>query len=103
MREVKCPYCNYKNDLTNIFADGVPEDNETDWECRKCGKEFEIQIEFEPCFSASKIIYENCDKCNKSTRYINKRGSTYPFPEKYKGNKLCKECFHDELRNEYKW
>lgn len=97
---VECPYCEYENKLTDIYDSIISDDNKFDWNCGHCGEDFEVYIEYEPTFSASEIIYDNCDSCNKSVRDIVKKGKTFPFPEgKYK--KLCRVCYCVEMGKEY--
>ena len=90
---VECPYCGYENDMSDALCNGLSDDNTLDWECSQCEEEFEVQVEFDPTFSASKIVYEDCDVCGKSTRDIYHDKRIFPYPEKYKGKKLCHECF----------
>jgi len=94
---VECPYCNYENDLTDIFDNGVPGDNKIDWECQKCDKEFEIYVEFEPTFSASEIVYEKCEICETVVRDICKKGSIYPYPKNTPATQICRKCWQKEI------
>lgn len=92
---VECPCCGAENDMTDVLSDGLSSNNTTDWECEECGEEFEIQVEFEPSFSASKIEYEACDNCGKDTRDVYRKGRVFPFPEKLEaqGSKFCHSCW----------
>ncbi|WP_346938224.1 hypothetical protein [uncultured Clostridium sp.] len=87
----ECPYCGYENKIDDY------EDDSFDYECSNCGEEFEIEVEYEPSFSASKIEYIKCDECGREERNNNIRyeGSTFPYPEKYEGTKakLCHDCY----------
>lgn len=60
---VNCPYCNAENDMSDALCDGLNSDNKFDWECQECEKEFEVYVESEPSFTASKIKYIKCDRC----------------------------------------
>ena len=93
---VECPYCEYENDMSDALC--YLEDNTLDWECRSCGEEFEVLVEFEPTYSASKIVYDDCDCCGKSTRDAYIKGRTYPFPNDFK--KLCHLCYCIEISKE---
>jgi len=101
---VGCPYCGADNDTTDMLSDGLSSDNTTDWECEVCGEEFEVQVEFEPSFSASKIEYEDCDICNKKTRDVYRKGRVFPFPEKLEtqGNNFCHVCWSKAVSEEMK-
>ena len=97
---VDCPYCGHENDMSDALCDGLGSDNTLDWECSECEKEFEVLVEFEPSFSASKIEYVTCSLCNKPTRDIYEKGRIVPFPKKYEGMKLCSKCFHKGIGEE---
>lgn len=85
---VECPHCGHENDMSNADLSS----NEFDWECDSCEREFEVQVEWGPSFSASEIGYEACQECGRETRDPQKRGMTFPFP---KGDKtvLCYKCY----------
>lgn len=93
----ECPYCEHENDMTGALCEGVPDDGIFDWECYKCGKEFEVFVEFYPIYSTSEIVYTDCDACGGSTRDIHKRGSIFPFPKSLEDQQVCKECFLKHL------
>ena len=90
---VECPCCQHENDATDVLTNELSSDNTTDWECSNCEKEFEIHVEFDPCYSAEKIIYEDCQSCGDSTRDIAEKGRIFPWPENIKETKLCRPCF----------
>jgi hypothetical protein len=98
---VECPYCGYENDMTDALCDGLSSDNNIDWECQQCEQEFEVHVEFDPTYSASKIVYEDCDDCGKSTRDIYHSKRIFPFPEKFEGKKLCQECFYKGIHEKF--
>lgn len=98
---VECPYCEEENDMSNALDDGCPSDNKFDQECQHCGKEFEVYVEFEPTYSASKIEYEDCDICGKSVRDIYKKGRVVPYPNALQGKKACEHCFFEALSKHY--
>ncbi|WP_160037300.1 hypothetical protein [Paenibacillus sp. USDA918EY] len=98
---VECPYCEHDNDMSDALSEGVPSDNTFDHECEKCGKEFEVYVEFEPSYSASEIVYVDCERCGSSTRDPRKKGSIFPWPEAVEENVICKECFYKALSEEY--
>lgn len=97
---VNCPYCGYENDMSDGCVD-LPDDNIFDSECEKCGKEFEVEVEFYPSYSAGKIIYEECERCNDKVRDIVKRGRICPYPKNIKEDKLCRECFSKLLSKDF--
>ena len=90
---LECPYCKFENDMTDVLSEGLSNDNTTDWECQNCEEEFEVLVEFEPSYSASKIEYIDCEKCWKSTREFYEKGYVFPYPKHLKENKVCKSCF----------
>lgn len=91
--EVDCPYCGHTNDMSDALCDGCPSDNKMDWECQKCEKEFEVEIEFQPMYSAMKIEHIECDVCGKKARDIYDEKRIFPFPSKLKGKKICHSCW----------
>ena len=101
---VECPYCQYENDMTDAL-EGLSSDNTTDWECQndECGEEFEVHVEFEPSFSAGKIVYEDCEKCGESTRDndIKKKGRVFPWPDHLTEETVCRFCFHKAMVLEF--
>ncbi|ASA22594.1 hypothetical protein [Paenibacillus donghaensis] len=97
---VDCPYCGYENDMSHALTDGLSDDNKLDWECQKCDEEFEVTVEFEPSYSADKIVYHECDKCGTKTRNIYKRGMVFPFPESLEGKSFCKSCWAEAYLKE---
>ena len=100
MDEVECPYCGYSNDMDSALDDGIGDDSTIDWECQHCEEEFEVYVEFNPCYSATKIEYVKCDLCKQTIRdnykTCNKRGSTAPYPSNIKYNILCNHCYGKE-------
>lgn len=76
---VECPYCGCENDMSDALSDGLSDDNKLDWECQGCEKEFEVTVEFEPTYSADKIVYHKCDECGTKTRDIYKEGRVSHF------------------------
>jgi len=103
MREAECPYCGYENDMSDSLGD-FGSDNTLDWTCEECDEEFEVEVEFEPSFSSSKIVYSDCENCGKSTRDIHREGRVFPFPKKLIGKEVCEECwgkaYSEELEGE---
>lgn len=97
---VECPYCKQENDMSDGLVD-LPSDNKFDHGCTNCGEEFEVGVEFEPSFSASEIIYVKCEKCGKESRDICEKGSIFPYPESLKEKVICRNCFHEALREQY--
>ncbi len=89
---VECPYCGCENDMSDGLID-LPSYNKFDHECGECGQEFEVEVEFSPEYSASKIVYEKCEKCEKETRDYAEKGKIFPFPESLNGDKYCMSCF----------
>ena len=97
---VDCPYCGRENNMTDALCD-LGNDNTLDWECPYCEEEFEVLVEFDPCYTASKIEYTECGLCHKSVREIHSKGTTFPFPKKYEDKKLCNHCFCKAIGEEY--
>lgn len=99
---VECPYCEHENDMSDGTVD-LSSDNKFDQECEMCEREFEVFVEFEPSYSASEIVYINCEKCGKETRDHHKRGRTFPFPKSLSENVVCESCFfkghHEDFKN----
>ena len=62
---VECPYCKYENDMSDGCVD-LLDDNKFDHECENCGEEFEVEVEFEPIYSANKIVYDTCEYYKKN-------------------------------------
>lgn len=97
---VECPYCEHDNDLSDGTVD-LPNDLKFDHECEDCEREFEVEVEFEPCYSANKIVYEVCEKCGTKTRDILAEGFVFPYPEHVDEEKLCKSCFLKAMDKQY--
>src|SRR5690625_4978019 len=102
---VECPYCEHENDMSEGLID-LPSDNKFDHECENCEREFEVEVEFEPIYSGTKIEYVNCELCGTETREPAKRGRIFPFPKHVEEDILCRPCFYKnmalELENERK-
>ena len=100
---VECPYCGYENDTTDWLVD-LPDDNCFDRECTSCQREFEVEVEFEPIYSASKIEYTNCERCNKLVRDSDtyNRRRIVPYPENIKEDLLCEKCYRSLMYEEWK-
>lgn len=90
---VECPYCGCENDMSDALTDLSNNDNTFDSECGSCEKDFEVEVEFDPQYNASKIVYEECEKCGKETRDSAKRGKIFPYPKSLRENTVCKSCF----------
>lgn len=88
---VECPYCHQENDMSDGLTD-LPADNRFDHECDECEREFEVEVEFEPYYSASKITSAKCDVCGEQTRDAHKAGGTFPWPNP-RWNILCSACY----------
>ncbi|MEK4025819.1 hypothetical protein [Sporosarcina sp. FSL W7-1283] len=97
---VECPYCEHENDMSDGLTD-LPSDNRFDTECEICEKEFEVEVEFSPDYSGSKIEYKDCDLCGESVRDINEKGRMFPFPENTNATKLCKSCRRKLMKKQY--
>lgn len=98
---VDCPYCEHENELTDVLDGGLSVDNTTDWECAKCEKEFEIHVEFEPTYNASKIIYTDCESCGENVRDVHVKGKRFPYPQNIKETKLCHKCYCRKMNEQY--
>lgn len=46
---IDCPYCEHEHEPT-----GSHEDDDGEWECYKCEKLFDVNIEYDPYYSSSK-------------------------------------------------
>ncbi len=97
---VECPYCDYENDMSDGLVD-LPSDNKFDHECANCGEEFEVEVEFEPSYSSSKIEYVDCQKCGKETREPFVKGRAFPWPKNIEETELCRPCFLNELDKQF--
>lgn len=98
--KVDCPYCGYTNDMTDVSYEGMDDDNTLDWECQECEEEFEVCVEFEPVFSASKIEYIECDICGDSVRDIYDNRRIIPFPKELEDKKVCRPCWSKHMYRE---
>lgn len=96
----ECPYCGHKNDMTDCL-EGLSNDNTTDWECSKCEKEFEVHVEFEPSYTASEIVYKECEKCGTTTRDIYEKGRIFPWPNMAE-ERVCQSCFRKAHAEDFK-
>lgn len=97
---VECPYCEHDNDMTDALCDGLSSDNTLDWECENCEREFEVYVDFEPSYSASKIEYVKCEECGREERDICKKGKIFPWPASLNKNNVCRGCFYEARRKE---
>jgi len=97
--EVNCPYCGTKNEMHTDYLEGG---SNFDHECDACEKEFEVETEWDPTFSASKIEYVDCDVCGKQTREICTNKTRFPFPIKYADKKLCHACWFKGITEQMK-
>ncbi|MHA7963554.1 hypothetical protein ACX93W_05355 [Paenibacillus sp. CAU 1782] len=95
---VECPYCEHENEVGDYLYDAV--DNKFDFECESCEKEFEVEVEYEPTFSAGEIIWVSCQSCGTETREPYKRGRVYPFPKNAK-DCLCEKCWKEGIAKEW--
>lgn len=98
---VKCPYCGKDCDMGSVLCG----DDNFDHECEHCGEEFEVQVEFSPTFSASKIEYLKCEICGKEDRsdFMYKQGKCIPYPKAYKYNDVncvCPNCWRKGIVKE---
>ena len=98
---VECPYCDYENDMSDGLID-LSNDNMFDHECINCEKEFEVYVEFSPSYSAGKIEYVNCEKCNDKTREPRIRGCVFPYPKSIEEDVVCDSCFWSGISQDYK-
>lgn len=98
---VECPYCMEDNDMDDYLSD--ISGNETfDLECAHCDEEFEVRVEFEPTFSAEKIVIDTCESCKTTTRDAYRRGKVHPYLKSREFDVLCFDCFHTRKYEEYK-
>ncbi|WP_059049049.1 hypothetical protein [Paenibacillus senegalimassiliensis] len=97
---VECPYCGHENDMSDGLTD-LSSDNKFDHECSCCEREFEVEVEFDPIYSASEIVYVSCEKCGVETRDPAKKGSIFPWPQFIDQNTLCRSCFLRAHQEEY--
>ncbi|RXZ84608.1 hypothetical protein EBB07_00910 [Paenibacillaceae bacterium] len=44
--EIKCPYCGHDNEPADAFDGGEPKE----WQCKKCGLEFDVEVEYSYTF-----------------------------------------------------
>ncbi|ODA08223.1 hypothetical protein [Paenibacillus polymyxa] len=81
--------------MSDALCNGLSSDNKLDWECSGCEEEFEVTVEFEPSYSAEKIVYHSCDMCDAKTRDIYEEERVFPFPKSLTGKKLCHRCWSE--------
>lgn len=81
---VECPYCGHEHTMASEDFEGT---DSVDIECEneECEKEFMVEREWTPSYSASMIEYKICSICCEKTR------SEEIFISK--GEILCKSCF----------
>ena len=95
---VQCPYCE------GWFREDFSDETNYDTECPHCGKEVEIEVEFDPIYYASKIEYVECPICKKQHR---DDVDTIPRPKsldnmpKNEYKKVCYSCWHKEIWKDY--
>lgn len=80
---INCPYCNEEVNCMNVEFDGQ---NEVDFECPNCEREFEITRKWHPTYGTNEIIYCECEECGKEDRDDNMfevSSNTY----------LCRRCY----------
>lgn len=97
---VECPYCEFENDMSDGCTD-LPNDNKFDSECEKCGREFEVEVEFYPSYGARKIVYDACERCGERTRNAVKRGRRYPYPKAFSEDVICETCWRSGMLDEH--
>lgn len=98
---VECPYCECENDMSDALVDLPSNENRFDQECGGCEREFEVEVEFDPQYTASEIVYEDCEICGTEERDIFKKGYVIPYPKAIKENNICQACFMKEMDKEY--
>lgn len=91
MSTVECPHCEHENEIDHFEPS---RNNMFDWECSNCEEEFEVEVEYDPTFYASKIEYDDCQECGKNTRDAYKRGRIFPYPKFVKHDIMCQTCWH---------
>jgi hypothetical protein len=97
---VRCPYCDAKNDM---HSDYYESSLTFDHECCECGEEFEVEVEFDPCYSAGKIEYKECKECGCEYRF---EGRSFPRPKKYKDKsseeyEICTKCYYELIAEDF--
>lgn len=97
---VECPYCNHDNDMADGTVD-LPRDNRFDHECRNCGEEFEVFVEFIPTYSSGKIENVKCGRCEEEKRDIVSKGTIFPFPKSLEEHTVCRPCYRQAMAEEY--
>lgn len=101
---VECPYCGEDIEVDDSNLEGLTQENYIeDYECDKCGKEFDIYVEFDPVGSAEEIKYQKCDCCGEEdrTRNLYKRDNTFPFPKDDRYSVLCSTCYTKQIISEW--
>lgn len=90
---VECPYCGAKVSTDDCY-ESLDSNNRTDWECtnEECGKEFILQVEFEPIFSSEPIEIVECNECSKKIR--EDESFLLNFTNR---TRICKDCYFKEL------
>ncbi|GKU76880.1 hypothetical protein [Paenibacillus sp. L3-i20] len=90
---VDCPYCEYENDVSDSHQD--PSNNKFDFECGSCEKEFEVEVEYNPNYSASEIVWVKCQSCGTETREPYSKGRIHPFPKFIVHDCICEKCWKE--------
>jgi len=95
---IKCPYCDEEIDFRDYYCE-ENDDDEFDYECLYCEEEFEIKIDYKPSYSATKMIYKECEICGKQFRYKDK---PYTYFDNVKENKNCGMCGFEKFDDIFK-
>lgn len=92
MKELKCPYCEFQN---NVRDDCYEPETPYEAECDQCGKIFGFTIQYWPTYSEYKLPCAN----GKPHDYKPIKG----FPlEQFKNSVKCSYCGDIRLKNEIK-
>jgi len=86
MYKLECPYCEEECDLDYYEGDSFEE------ECPNCGKDFKVEVEYDPVFRTSQFNYVECEECRRT--FDKEYGARVPSPKGYNSkSSLCDSCW----------
>ena len=94
MYKLECPYCEEEFEIDYFEGDSF------ELECLHCGKDFKVEVEFEPRFIESKFNFVDCEECNRA--FDREYSSRNPMPNGYNSkSSLCDTCWFKLMQKEY--
>lgn len=83
MSDIDCPYCEHEHE-----ACGSHEDDEGEWQCHKCEKFFDVEIEYSANYYTSKKLCTTEHQWGEWGRWF---PAAYEEATEIRGN-TCKNC-----------